>query len=186
MADALTIPHAVAAIVLGVAGLAKLRSPRSAARAVRLAPRWIRTFAGFEVALGVWALLMAGSASSALMAALYAGFAALTLALARAGAACGCFGAPSAPASPIQALVSAALALVCAVSAAAAPHALGWILERPVGTATVLVLGTAAAVYGTVLAYSELPQLWRSWSPVAGRLMRPPAVASPDGERRPA
>jgi len=42
---------------------------------------------------------------------------------------------------------------------------LAWILERPPGSVAVLILGTAAAVYGTVLAYSELPRAWRSWSP---------------------
>jgi len=167
LADALTIPHAVAALVLCVAGLAKLRSPRAAARAVGLAPVAIRAFAAFELALGACALLADAPAGSALMAALYAGFAALTLVLARAGAACGCFGEERTPASPIQSLMSAALALVCAVCALAGPHALGWILERPAPTVTVLVLGTAGAVYGTVLAYSELPLLWRSWTPAA-------------------
>jgi len=165
LANALTVPHAVAAIVLGVAGLAKLRSPRAAARAVGLAPSAIRAFAAGELALGVWALLAPVAVSSALMAMLYAGFAGLTLALSRAGAACGCFGDEGAPASPIQSLVSAALALLCAVCALAGPRALGWILGRPAGTVTVLLLGTAGAVYGTVLAYSELPLLWRSWSP---------------------
>jgi hypothetical protein len=165
MADALSIPHAVAALVLCVAGLAKLRSPGAAARAVGLGPASIRAFAAFEVALGAWALLAAAPEGSALMAAVYAGFAVLTLVLSRAGAPCGCFGEERAPASPIQSLVSAALALVCAVCAAGAPHALGWILSRPAGTVTVLVLGTAGAVYGTVLAYSELPLMWRSWSP---------------------
>ena len=61
--------------------------------------------------------------------------------------------------------VSVVLALVCLVSALVAPHALGWILGRSAASATVLVLGTAGVVYGTVLAYSELPLLWRSWSP---------------------
>ena len=165
MADALTVPHAVAAIVLGFAGLAKLRSPRVAARAVGLAPLAIRAFATLELALGAWALVAPAAVSSALMAMLYAGFAGLTLALSRAGAACGCFGEEGAPASPIQSLVSAALALLCAACALAEPHALGWILRRSAGTATVLGLGTAGAVYGIVVAYSELPLLWRSWSP---------------------
>ncbi|MGI8507418.1 MAG: hypothetical protein ACR2MK_11585, partial [Solirubrobacteraceae bacterium] len=65
MADALTIPHAVAALVLVLAGLAKLRSPGAAARAVGVAPAPIRAFAGFEVALGAWALLSPEAASSA-------------------------------------------------------------------------------------------------------------------------
>lgn len=172
MASALTIPHAVAALVLCVAGLAKLRSPRSAALAVGIAPAALRAFGALEVALGMWAVLGAGAASSVSMAALYVGFAVLALVLARRGDACGCFGQTGEPASPVQSLLSVALALIAAVSAVAAPHALRWILERPAQTATVLVVGTGGAVYGVVLAYAVLPQLWRSWSP--------------DGERRPA
>jgi hypothetical protein len=165
LANALTVPHAVAALVLCVAGLAKLRAPAAAARAVGFAPHLIRAFATFELALGAWALVTASPASSALMAALYAGFTALTVALWRRGASCGCFGSERAPASPIQSLLSAALALAAAACVAAGPHAVGWILGRPPGTVTVLVLGLTGAVYGTVLAYSELPLLWRSWSP---------------------
>jgi hypothetical protein len=201
LANALTVPHAIAALVLGVAGLAKLRSPWAAAGAGGVRPAAIRGLATFELALAGWALLAAGALGSALMSALYLGFAATALVLARRGQACGCFGSEREPASVLQALVSVALALICAACALSAPHALGWILGRSPGIASVLVLGTAGAVYGVVLAYSELPLLWRSWSPAAagrpmrldgerrlaaGRLMRPPAVASLDGERRPA
>jgi hypothetical protein len=186
VANALTIPHAVAALVLCVAGAAKLRSPTAAARAVRLVPGPVRAFAGAELALGAVALVLAPLLATVLMAVVYAAFAILTLHLARAGEACGCFGAPGSPASPLQSLLSATLAAVCVVAAAGGTHAGGWILGRSPGIVTVLVLGAAGAVYGVVLAYSELPLLWRSWSPAAGGLMRPPAVASLDRERGPA
>jgi hypothetical protein len=165
LADALTVPHAVAAVLLCVAGLAKLRAPAPAARAVGAAPPAIRAFAMLELALGAWALLNGGAVSSALMAALYAAFAGLTIVLWRRGRSCGCFGAVAAPASPLQSLVSAALALLCVACAAASVHPAAWISGRPPGSVAILVLGTGAAVYGTVLAYSELPLLWRSWSP---------------------
>jgi hypothetical protein len=165
LAGALTVPLAMAALVLAVAGLAKLGSPGAAARAVGLSRSAIRALAVGELGLAGWAVVDGGAASSAAMAALYAGFAVLTLRLARAGAACGCFGAEQAPASPIQSALSAALAATCAVGAVAGAHPAGWILERPAPTAAVLVMGLAGAVYATVLAYSELPQLWRSWSP---------------------
>ncbi|MGH2868385.1 MAG: MauE/DoxX family redox-associated membrane protein [Solirubrobacteraceae bacterium] len=186
MANALTVPHAVAALVLCVAGLAKLRSPAGAARAVGLPPGPVRIFAGAELALGVWALADAAGLASLLMTGLYVGFAGLTIRLARNGKACGCFGAQRSPASPLQSLLSIALAGACALAAAGGTHAAAWISGRPPGFVTLLVVGTAGAVYGVVLAYSELPLLWRSWRPAAGRLMPPPAVASPDGERRPA
>jgi hypothetical protein len=166
LADALTVPHAVAALVLCVAGVVKLRAPGAAARAVSVSPALVRVFAVSEIALGAWALLKPTAGGSAAMAAYYAGFAALTAVLWRRGAACGCFGSERAPASPIQSALSATLALVCAVGAAASPHTASWIFRQPAGTTAVLVVGTAAAVWGIVLAYSELPVLWRAWSPV--------------------
>ncbi len=165
MADALTAPQAVAALVLCVAGLAKLRSPAAAARAVGAAPQAIRLYAAGELAVGLWALVAAGPLAAALMAVVYAGFAGLTLMLAHRGAACGCFGSEHSPASPIQSVLSGALAVVAALSAAAGAHGAAWIVHQPPTTAAVLVLGTAGAVYGVVLAYSELPLLWRAWSP---------------------
>jgi hypothetical protein len=165
LADALTVPSAVAALVLCIAGVAKLRSPEAAARAVGVGPAAIRAYALGELVLGLWALVAAGPVASGLMAAAYAAFAGLTVMLARRGAACGCFGSDRVPASPIQSLVSGALALVAAAGAAAGAHGAAWILQQPPATAAVLVLGGAGAVYGVVLAYSELPLVWRSWSP---------------------
>lgn len=167
MADALTVPHAVAALVLAIAGLAKLYSPAAAARAAGLGRSAIRCYALGEVALGLWALVAASAVASGLLAAAYAAFAGLTVVLARRGAACGCFGSESGPASPIQAVLSGALALVAGLCAAAGTHGAAWIVQQPATTAAVLVIGVAGAVYGVVLAYSELPPLWRSWSPVA-------------------
>ncbi|MGI9183458.1 MAG: MauE/DoxX family redox-associated membrane protein [Solirubrobacteraceae bacterium] len=165
MASALTVPHAVAALVLCVAGLAKLRSPTGAARAVGLRPGPVRLFAVAELALGAWALADATVMTSLLMTGLYAGFAGLTLRLGRHGKACGCFGAQLSPASSLQSLLSLALAGASALAAAGGTHAAGWIFGRPPGFVTLVGLGTAGAVYGIVLAYSELPLLWRSWSP---------------------
>ena len=165
MAGALGVPELVAAFVLCVAGVAKLRAPGGAARAVGADPRLVRLFAAGELALGALALAAGGRVLAAVMAALYAGFAVLTLRLARAGQTCGCFGAQQSPASPLQSALSGTLAAVCLLAALAGPRSLDWILERSPGGVTVLGLGTAGAVYGIVLAYSELPQLWRSWSP---------------------
>jgi hypothetical protein len=158
LADALTVPHAVAAIVLCVAGIAKLRTPGTAARAVGL-PSWlVRAFAGTELALGAAALRWPDV--SPLMAVTYAGLALLTFRLARRSASCGCFGEGDAPASVAQSILSVVLATVSAAPA----HGASWIAGRPLPTALVLVLGTAAAAYGTVVAYAEIPMAWRAWS----------------------
>lgn len=158
MADALTVPHAVAALVLCAAGLAKLRSPRTAATALGIPAGWIRAFSVYELALGAGAL--AWPALSPLLALTYAGLAALTLVLARRAQSCGCFGEGDVPVSRAQSLLSLLLALVCAGPS----HGVSWLLHRPPAPAAVLVLGVAAATYGTVVAYAELPAAWRAWS----------------------
>jgi hypothetical protein len=160
------MPHAVAALVLAVAGVAKLRSPQAAARAVGVPVAVVRIFAAGETALAAVALVTASAWSSVLMAVLYAGFSVLTLRLARAGAACGCFGAEESPASGLQSVLSAALSGLALLSALGGAHAAGWILHRPYATLAVLVIGAAGLVYAIVLAYSELPSRWQSWSPV--------------------
>ncbi len=169
MAQALTGPYLIAALTLCVAGLAKLRSPRPAARAMRAAdlpggPLAIRAFAAGELALGAVAVTVATPATAATLAAFYAGFAALALVLHTRGAECGCFGDSGAPASPWQCAISALLAAVCALAAATSAHGITWLLGRSPGTATILILGIGAAVYATVVAYSELPSAWTAWS----------------------
>jgi hypothetical protein len=158
LADALTVPHAVAAIVLCVAGVAKLRAPRTAATALGVPAALIRAFALYELALGAGAL--GWSALSPLLALTYLGLAALTLVLGRRAQACGCFGEGDAPASALQSAISALLA----VAAVAPAHGAGWLLARPPASAVVLVLGIVAAAYAIVVAYAELPPAWRAWS----------------------
>ena len=165
MGGALGVPLLVAALVLCVAGVAKLRAPDAAARAVGADRRIVRLFAAGELGLGGVVLAAGGPVPATIMAALYAGFAILTLRLARAGETCGCFGAPQSPASPLQSALSGVLGAVCLLAAFGGARSLDWIIGRSPGIVTVLGLGTAGAVYGIVLAYSELPQLWRSWSP---------------------
>ena len=166
MADVLTAPLAVAALVLIVAGVAKLRAPAPAAAALRelrlsMAALPIRAFATGEIALGVWALVAPTSVAAIALACCYAAFAALALVLASRRAACGCFGEVDFPASRAQALLSAILAVASAAAAVWPPHGL---LERPAGQAVVLMIGIAASAYATVLAYTQLPAAWSAWS----------------------
>jgi hypothetical protein len=157
LADALTVPHAVAAIVLCVSGMAKLRSPGTAATALRV-PAWlVRAFSLYELALGAGALVW--PALSPLLALTYLGLAGLTAVLARGPQPCGCFGEGDAPSSLAQSILSVVLAL----ASVPATHDIGWVLARPAGSVAVLLAGIAAAVYGTVIAYSELPVAWRAW-----------------------
>jgi hypothetical protein len=151
--------------VLGVAGLFKLRSPGAAATAVGTPVAAIRLFSVLEIGLCGYALVLGGRGSAVAMTLLYAGFAVLSLRLAAQGEACGCFGSRTPAASPLQALVSAALAAVCATaSVTGAPSASGFLHGSP-AVATISALGVLAAVYGVVLAYTELPTQWRAWAP---------------------
>lgn len=158
MADAMTVPHAVAAIVLCVAGIAKLRSPLTAARTLSVAPNLVRAFAVYELALGAGALVWA--ALSPLLALTFLGLAALTAVLGRRAQSCGCFGEGDAPASLAQSLLSVVLALVSIAGA----HGVAWLIARPPAPAAVLILGIGAAAYATVVAYAEIPLAWRAWS----------------------
>jgi hypothetical protein len=169
VADALTPPFLVAATVLCIAGAFKLRSPAGAARALgvlglpaRVA--LVRALAAGELALGVWCAIDAGRVAAGALAGVYAIFAAVAWLLARREAGCGCFGEDEAQASIAQSILSAALSLVALAAAVSGAHGLQWVLERPAMSAAVLVLGTAGAACGTVLAYTEMPWAWGSWS----------------------
>ncbi len=162
-------PFAVAAAVLCVAAVAKLRSPGTAANALAVlgvpaALVLIRAIALCELALGCWCIAAPSRIGAALLAFAYGGFAGLGLVLARRRASCGCFGAGETRATPAQAALSAALMVVAAAAAISVPRGLPWIVQRGAGGAVVLLIAVAAAVYATVLAYTELPAAWGAWS----------------------
>jgi hypothetical protein len=159
MASALTSPFAVAALVLCVAGVAKLRAPRAAAAAVGAHAGQVRAFALAELALGIWALSAPAPLPAVLVSGTYAGFSGLSLWLAHRRSACGCFGQPELPASAGQSALSAALAAVAAAAATWPPHDAHWLASHPV-----IALGIAAAAYATVLAYTALPVAWSAWA----------------------
>lgn len=169
MADVLTDPFAVAAIVVAVAGAAKLRAPGVAVRAlaqldVPAGSATVRVLAATEVALGMWCLIAPGGAAAVALACCYAAFSVISLLLARRRASCGCFGEGDGPASVAQSLINVVLAAVCIAAAVRAPHGIGWIFAQPPGDAAVLALGIAGSAYATVLAYTQLPIVWGAWS----------------------
>jgi hypothetical protein len=177
MAAILTAPIAMTAIVLAVAGVAKLRSPEGAVRAlaaaglsapgsgVRIAASFVRVAASFELVVAALVLLVPGRATCALLAAMYALLALVAGALARRGAACGCFGDDDAPATAAHVGLSVVLAVIAAAGVAWPAHGIAWLLGATPGVAGVLVLGIAGAAYATVLVYTELPSAWGAWRP---------------------
>jgi hypothetical protein len=156
--------------VLGVAGVAKLRSPapvRGALVVLGLPASRSAAYglAGLELGLCGWCLIAPSPIGAVALAGVYAGLATAAGLLARRGASCGCFGEGAQPASPGQAAVSAALAAIALSAAVGDAHGVGWVGDRPAGQAAVLIIATAAAVWATVLAYTELPRAWGAWSP---------------------
>jgi len=168
MTEALTVPFAIAAVVLCIAGLAKLRSPASAVRVlvvIGLPARAgvVRALAVGEIIVGAACLLHPAALTAGAMACLYATFCAVSFVLVRQGSSCGCFGAETS-ASLLQSALSASLASLALIAAVVPPHGVGWLLTRPPAVLTVIVFGLAGSAYATVLAYTELPRAWGAWS----------------------
>jgi hypothetical protein len=165
VADALTAPFCIAALVVGVAGVAKLRAPAVAADALRRAGLpsaaiLVRLAGTGELALAAWSILAPGRAVAAVLGLTYATFAGLALVLASRSAACGCFGEQQSPASRGHSILNAALALVCGLGVVWPPSTM---FGRPAAIAAPLVVGVLGAAYATVLAYTELPRAWSAW-----------------------
>jgi len=169
LAEALTPPLLIAAAVLGAAGMLKLRSPAATAHAfvqLGLPPsRWlVRALAVVELALAAWCAIHPSRVAAGALAAMYAAFAGAAVLLARRRSACGCFGEGDAPASLWQSIVSAAFALTAIAATIAPAHGLPWVLDQAPPTAAATTIGILGAAYAAVLAYTELPRAWQSWS----------------------
>ena len=169
MADVLTAPYAVAAIVVAVAGLAKLRAPAVATAALSElglpSAAWIvRLLGAAELALAAWCLIDPAPVRAAALGGCYVAFALASAKLGQRRAACGCFGGHEQPASLGQSAISGALAAVSFAGAAVTPHDAGWVLSQSAEQATVLSAGIAGCAYALVLAYTQLPSAWGAWN----------------------
>jgi hypothetical protein len=167
MREALTVPFATAALVLCIAGIAKLRSPASAVRVlvvIGLPARAgvVRTLAVGEIIIGAASVLHPAALTAGAMACLYATFCAVSFVLVRHGSSCGCFGVES-TASLLQSALSASLAGLALIGAVSPPPGIGWLLTRPPAFLAVMAVGLAGSAYATVLAYTELPRAWGAW-----------------------
>ena len=160
--DALAGPYLASALLLVVAGAAKVRDPLPLVRALRSARlpapvAGVRLLAAAEVVLGLTAVLRGGRAAAVLVALSYAAFTAFVLLARRRGgvlASCGCFGRADTPPTTGHAVTTGALA-VLAVGVAAAPLAtLPQVLSDAPGAGLPLVLlaVTVAVLLHGVLA----------------------------------
>jgi hypothetical protein len=167
LSEVLTAPVLMAAALVCVAAVAKLREPAGAVRALvalGLPARasLSRALGAVELAAGIAVLVAPGRATVAVLGALYVAFAGAGAALLGRGVGCGCFGfggdAPEQPVSVAHVLLSGALALVCAAGVLWPPHGLTWAVARPV-----LAIGVAGCTYAALLAYTQLPTAWGAW-----------------------
>ena len=166
---------AVAAAVLVVAGLAKLRHPAAAAAALKATDlpggaAAVRAVAALEVGAGLLCLAHPTPAACAALALAYAGLAGFVLRAWRAPeplASCGCAGSDrESPPHPLHAaidLLLAAVGVAAMLGSSTAP------LELATGPveAAVLVLGIGAAVALVLAALETLPTLLFSYRAVA-------------------
>jgi hypothetical protein len=150
---ALTPPFLVAALVLCVAGVAKLRAPRGAMGALALG----------EVALGVACLVHPTRPEALALSVLYTSFTAVAVVLRRRRLACGCFGENDFPVSLAHVIASGLLGSMALASAIAVPRGLGWLAGRSAVAAAVMLIGVAGAAYAAVLVYTAVPRAWAAW-----------------------
>jgi hypothetical protein len=161
---ALTPPFLVACLVVCLAGLAKLRAPQTAARALGL-PTWIvRSRAAGELALGAVCAVHPTRAGAGVLTAVYALFALVAVVLMRRRVACGCFGDDDFRVTRAHVIASELLAAMAGAAAVASPRGLGWLASQPVWRVGVLGAGIAGAVFATVLVYTAVPRAWAAWS----------------------
>jgi hypothetical protein len=131
--------------VLAAAGLAKLLRPAPAARALRALglPARPRLLGGGELAAAAFALTAAPRASAPVVAMLFGAFAVAAVRLARAGAACGCFGvADERP--PGRALIALDVVAALAAATAAAAGGAAPLAHAPASLAAAAIGGAAA------------------------------------------
>jgi Methylamine utilisation protein MauE len=164
VSHALTPPFLVAALVLCVAGVAKLRAPQTAAAALGTRPGVIRALALGELALGLACVVHPTRALAVALALLYGLFAIVAAVLRRRRVACGCFGDDELPVSRAHVIASELLCALAAAAAIASPRGADWLASQPVATGGVLAVGIAASVYATLLVYVRLPSAWAAWS----------------------
>ena len=171
--DAIAPPFFLAASLLFVSGLAKLARPRATAQALLdvglpASGAIARGLGALEVAAAAWAILAPAAGGALALAGAYLGFSAFLAYVLRfhpdAGS-CGCAGAKAVPPSFVHLVLDGVAGAVGLLVAVAHGPALGaWIAS--LGPAAVAVLaGIALAGWLAVVAVTEAPLAWRSWSP---------------------
>lgn len=120
----LTGPLMAAALLLGVAGVAKVANPDPTRVALRTAglpgTAWfVRMIAAGEIVLGIVAVAVGGRLGAVLLGLAYLGFAGFSIRVistSRGKASCGCFGASDAPLGKLHVVINLGIAVAAAVA----------------------------------------------------------------------
>jgi hypothetical protein len=173
---ALVPPFFAAAGLVAVSGMAKLRHPGSATRALaslRLpsGPWTARVIGLVELAIGAWCLFAPGRAATVSLGLLYGAFAVFLAVLMRAGgASCGCLGRKEAPPSLAHIVLNVAAASVAAIVAFAPPSGvIAFGTRLPLGGVSFLA-GTFLIAYLAYLSAAYLPGIFWSYGRREGSL----------------
>jgi hypothetical protein len=170
----LSVPLATVAGVLALAGVAKLRSPLSARRALAVAglpsgKAIARGLGAAEVALAVLCLVAPGRATGLALALAFLAFAAFLVRVMRAeagSAPCGCFGDDSLPVTRAHVGFDLIAAAVAATAVVVPPVPLTDAGAGGVELAALLI-GVGCCVYLSYLIFTLLPSTWASYEGVA-------------------
>lgn len=156
-------PVLVAAVLLLVAGVGKLRRPAPTVGAlksvgVRASSTAVRSLGAAEIALALVSVAIGGPVVTALVGVSYLAFTGFVIVALRRGgtvSSCGCLGRPDTPPTWTHAVVTASLALTALVAAGFGgvdARRLSW-----TGTDVTLLAVTALATWLTWLAFAVLP-----------------------------
>lgn len=153
-------PLLAAAVVLIIAGTAKIARPEGTATALRAAGlpggRSVATTLGLgEVLLGTVAAIWAPSAAVAALAVVYLAFSAFSIRLIRrqgSAASCGCFGMAESPVHTVHVVVNALVAATVGAS-------LVWPADPITAAPIVVVLGALVLAATLIIALTTLPRV---------------------------
>jgi methylamine utilization protein MauE len=169
--DLLASPFFAAAGLLVVSGVAKLRHPEPAGRALAMlnlpsGRRTVGAIAVAELVVGAWCLFAPNTAAAASLGLLYAAFAAFLVLQLRAktpGTSCGCLGSHDASPSLVHVTLDLAAAMTAAVVATAPQRGVvAFSATLSVGGVPFLV-GTALIAYLAYLVAAFLPKAFWSY-----------------------
>jgi hypothetical protein len=171
MSAALLPAFAAAALLLAIAGAAKVVSPYPArgslsAAGIRVPLVAVRVVGAGEAAVGAAALVEPGTVTALAAALAYGGFCVFTVRLLRATGGevdCGCFGAAGSEAGPVHLVLNGVAFAVCLLAATAPPPGPGWVLAHAPLTTVAICAGVGAAAYASYLVFTAFPRAWRSY-----------------------